>query len=75
MSGTEQAKTKENVAAIMRAKQLAGTFVFFSFPPLFCAKSVPAVLAVNVACVSCVLWAVLISRAAEAKKAEEAGKK
>lgn len=29
MSGTEQAKTKENVAAIMRAKQLAGTFVFF----------------------------------------------
>lgn len=36
MSGTEQAKAKEDAAAIMRAKQLAGTFLSSSlrpFPP------------------------------------------
>ena len=65
MSGSEQAKAKENAAAIMRAKQLAG-----KSPPLTpISFSTPCVVVLSRR-VCMHLWAVLISRAAEAKKAE-----
>lgn len=67
MSGSEQAKAKENAAAIMRAKQLAGKspLLLYLFVNSLCRGAFAQSLH---------LWAVLISRAAEAKKAETAGK-
>jgi hypothetical protein len=69
MTGSEQAKAKEDAAAIMRAKQVAGMFLLFPFSrfPRFLVKSAGAPSA---------LWkrAMLISRAAEQKKLAE-GKK
>ena len=70
MSGSEQQKAKENAAAIMRAKQLAGTSLQFHFTP-----ACPISRLCERIYESRDLWVVLISRAAEAKKAEGAAKK